>query len=345
MKDPIKQRDTGEFYLPKKPKTWDKEYAESFIKYLNLIFPVFKQAKEKSEFEFICTLIAFRGLQDPGWDPFENTIEIFEKINSVKTPDEISKINLYIWVYGHIIEASEPYEMLANLLRIIDGQRYSTTNFPDKDRGRHKVPQFPAAKIDALTTLAEKVNMQDCLIPINEIYDRELRNGIFHSDYSIYAGGLRIQKGYRELTRAETHTLINKSLGYFEAFKYLFNKSVSDYKEPIRIPMPAEFNIQTGIVRVRKGHGVIGVRDGWTREELAQGRSPLSLGKYKLHELEITKLDHTVDLFPEDTTQKLYDLYYKLYKWTPKFLRGRLNKWYKKKLKATEEKLIRSTVR
>jgi len=342
MTTPIKQKENGEFYLLKKPKGWDSEYADNLINYLNLISPLFNKAKEKSEFEFACTFIAFRGLQEPGWDPFENTIDIFEKIGSIKISDEVSKINLFLWVYGHIIEASEPYEIFANFLRIIDGQRYSIYNFPDKDRGKYKAPQFPADKIETLTELAEKVNMKDCLIPINDIFNKELRNGIFHSDYSLHQGGLRIHRNNRELSRAETHTLINKSLAYFQAIKFLYYKAISDYKSPVTIALPAEFNTPTGIVRVRKGYGLIGIRDNWSSEQLAQGRIPFSIGKYKWHELEILKHDHTVDLLPEDTTQKLWERYSKLYKWVPNFLRSSLNKLYKKKLNALQEKLIMS---
>lgn len=340
MKNPIIQNANGKFRFYKTPKNWNTDYATNLIRYLNLINPLFDKAKKKSQFEFISTLIAFRGLEDPGWDPFENTIEIFESIGKLKVKGEVQKINLFLWVYGHIIEASEPYEIFANFFRIIDGRRYSITNFPDKNRGKHKVPQFPPEKIEILTEIANKVNMADCLIPIKEIYDRDLRNGIFHSDYSIYDGGVRVHRNYKELNRDQTYLLINKALAYFEAIKYLYKKSISDYTEPIEIDLPKGFHSKKGIVMVRKGYGVIGVKDNWKKEQLTQGLIPFRIGKFKWHELKILERDQTISFLPYDKTQDVWDTYKRLRKLTPKFLRKHLNDWYDKKIKETEKKII-----
>lgn len=38
---------------------------------------------------------------------------------------------LFLWLYGHIIEASEPYEIAANLITIIDGERFNINNFKE----------------------------------------------------------------------------------------------------------------------------------------------------------------------------------------------------------------------
>lgn len=69
----IKQNSDGKFELIGSAKNWDSSYAENLTKYINLIHPLFKKAKETSEFEFISSLIAVRRLQEPGWNTFDNT--------------------------------------------------------------------------------------------------------------------------------------------------------------------------------------------------------------------------------------------------------------------------------
>jgi hypothetical protein len=339
-KDPIAINENGEFHFKIKTKGWNSDYAVSLIKYLNLLHPAFSKAKNRSDFEFITTLLGFRGMQDAGWDPFENTITIFNNISTLKPKDEQTKINLFLWVYGHIIEASEPYEILANFFRIINGERFSINNFPDIDRGKYQVPMFPAQKIDRLQELAEKINMQECLVPIKEIFNRQLRNGIFHSDYSIYKGGVRIKKDYLKLNADETYMILNKALAYIEAFKFLYNKSISDYKRSIEIPLPEGFFSPKGVVMVRKNHGVVGLKDNWTKEQLSLGCMPFRLSKLKLHERLILDIDPTIADFPVDKTESLHDLYIKLRSWVPKPFKHLVDSWYNKELKSTQKRLI-----
>lgn len=341
MKTEIKQNSSGEFYLSGSTKNMDSCYAENLIKYTNLIYPIFKKAKEIAEYEFISSLLAIRGLQGPGWDTFENTIKIFDSISPLKIKDEFSRINLFLWVYGHIVEASEPYELFANFLRIIDGERFSINNFPEKDRGKYKVPQFPIEKIENLKQLANKINMLDCLSPIIEIFNKDLRNSIFHSDYSIYNGCIRIRQSYKEFTRDETYDLLNKSLAYFQSLKFLYQKSISDYKEPKDILLPSSFNAKWGRIIVRKNYGVVGLRDNYSKEFLAQGFLPFRMGSFKDYEITILNMNDRIDFLPEDKVEIAWKQYMRLYKWCPNFLRKHLNHWNEKRKIKIKIKLIK----
>ncbi len=284
------------------------------------------------------SLLGIRGLQGPGWDTFENTIQIFDSISPLKIKDEFSKINLHLWVYGHIIEASEPYELYANFLRIIDGQRYANNNFPDKDRGKCKVHQFPIEKIETLNKLASNYNLQNCLIPLNEIFDKDLRNSIFHSDYSIYKGCLRIRKPLKGFSRTETYDLINRSMAYFQALKFLFEKSISDYKEPKDISLPDEFGAKMGKVIVRKNYGVVGLCDNI--DILPQGALPFRVGKFKDYEIVMLNQNNRLYLLPEDKTEIAWKQYNRLYTICPKILRKYLNTWNFKRINRIKNKLI-----
>lgn len=338
MKTAIIQNKEGKFVLTGSTKNWDSLYAEKLIEYINLINPLFEEAKKISEFEFIFSLLGFRGLQGPGWDTFENTIQIFDSISPLKIKDEFSRINLHLWVYGHIIEASEPYELYANFLRIIDGKRYTNNNFPDKDRGKYKAPQFPIEKIETLNKLASNYDLQNCLIPLNEIFDKDLRNSIFHSDYSIYKGCLRIRKPLKGFSRTETYDLINKSMAYFQALKFLFEKSISDYKEPKDVSLPDDFGAKMGKVIVRKNFGAVGLCDNI--DILPKGALPFRVGKFKDYEIVMLNQNNRLYLLPEDKTEIAWKQYNRLYMLCPKILRKYLDTWNFKRINKIKNKLI-----
>ena len=101
----------------------DPSYLEALPRYLTLFDPAFTKAKERSEFAFIQTLLAVRGLQDPGWKPYETSLSAINEICAVhaKAESYTAKRHLELWLFGHAIEASEPYEMLANLIDISQG--------------------------------------------------------------------------------------------------------------------------------------------------------------------------------------------------------------------------------
>jgi hypothetical protein len=78
----IISRINGEFTFKSLSKNTSKDFADNLIRYLNFIYPLFEKAKEKSDFEFICTLLHVRGIQE-SLDTFENTITIFDSINQI----------------------------------------------------------------------------------------------------------------------------------------------------------------------------------------------------------------------------------------------------------------------
>jgi hypothetical protein len=103
------------------------DHDEAAVRYLNGFDPVFAKARETSEFEFIFTLLRVSGLQGAGWDAYDSTLcaikaarELHELIPAGDEHFEKAR-HLQLWTYGHIVEASEPYAMLANLLDIIRG--------------------------------------------------------------------------------------------------------------------------------------------------------------------------------------------------------------------------------
>jgi hypothetical protein len=92
-------------------------YLEALPRYFTAFDLAFTRARERCEFEFLLSLFRVRGVQDAGWDPYETTLRAIPARRKVH--DQIEEFeaarHLQLWVYGHILEASEPYELLGRL--------------------------------------------------------------------------------------------------------------------------------------------------------------------------------------------------------------------------------------
>lgn len=312
----------GEWEFKTLPKDFNPIYKDSLLSYINSFSSLFDKAKVKSEFEFILTLLRFRGLQDPGWDPWENTIKTFDSLmRLLKIIKEFeTKRHLSLWLYCHIVEASEPYEIIANLINIIDDGRFKISNFPDKKRGNYEIPQYPSEKINKLIKMSEKINMSDSVFPFIDIFDRELRNAISHSDYSLYKGEVRINKKDPKIyNHDKIETLINKAIAYFDAIKFLIHIHIQNYKTPKVIPVSPEFSKdpkEKAITIIRKDYGLVGIRDNWNKEELNRGCIPFRIGRFHRYELDLLNNNPFLTILPKDKIKRINNIL----KILPKFI-------------------------
>src|SRR4030042_900013 len=266
----------GEFVATGVPKKFNKTYTDSIVKYLNCLDLLFEKSQQKSEFEFIFTLLRFRGIQYTKEDPYENSLETFDAI--MKLGNKIHgdpKINLFLWLYGHIVESSEPYEILANLLNICNGGRYQAYNFPRIRTKWGYRDQFPTEKIQKLEVLANKASMINVLEPIKYVFDKDLRNSIFHSDYSGFNGEIIINNPQKIYSAKVTQSLINKALAYHEVVKNLIRSYREGYKESKLIKVSPGFSPdpdEKAVLIIRENDGAIGMKDSWTKEEIKNGK-------------------------------------------------------------------------
>ena len=330
MREIFNKSQDGKYSFKIKTKNWNPTYCDSLINYLNYLAPLFQNAKKTNEFEYILTLLQYRGLSEPGYIPFDNTISIFTEIFALqdKIKDANQRLNITFWAYAHWVEASEPYELIANLFNVINGGRYSVSNFPKKASGKYQREQYPHEKIAQLKGIAQIVGLQNSLLPIEETYDRELRNSIFHSDYSIYNQEMR---SYQNFSGDETYEIINKFMAYYQALNYLYDTAIEEYEKPKLINIPPYFNqFQFAITMSRKKHGLVGIKDNHTREELANGFMPWHIVRLLGYELKMLKSDSTINQFPENKIEK----FNKFLKRTPRFIR----KIFRKQLNKIEDK-------
>jgi hypothetical protein len=316
---------------------WNQIYKESILKYLNSLDPLFEKAKVTSEFEFICTLLRVEGIKSAGWDPWENTIDVFDNIYRLASEIKDYKKQTYLslWLYGHIIEASQPYDLVANLINIIAGQRYHMQNFPDiVGKNKYSRPQTPSEKIRLLAEKAKFIAMPDSINPFDDVFDRELRNAIFHSDYSLFGDELRLTGAKLGVKKIYSHDelsgLFNKALAYFEAFKTLMSLYINSYQEPKIIPIHPGFSNdpeEKAITIVRKNHGLAGLKDNWTTDQIKKGKITFRFGRFLGYETNMLDKNTTLAVLPENRIKKIN----RVLKLLPNFLRKKIIGFVKKR--------------
>jgi hypothetical protein len=274
------------------------EHARALPRYLTVLDPVFTRAKGASEFDFLHSLIPVFSLQDAGWDPYETTIgAVTSTLDLIDNADDFTKArHLQLWLWGHILEASAPYELLARLLAVCGGQRPQATHFPDSDRG---VPPSPGRKIAALEATAAVLGIKDSIIPLREMWDRDLRNAVFHADYTLHGGALRIPRLSKEYTRDEIDRLVVRALCTHRALETLRSLRIGDYAAPTTISAGEFAPGEEAVVIIRQGHGAVGLKDAYSRDELARGAVPFRLGIFNDAERSLLEANPELAILPE----------------------------------------------
>ena len=166
--------------------------------------------------------------------------------------------HLRMWIYGHIVEASEPYELVANLLDITDGGTFVTAQFPDKN-GR---PESPGSKVTSIEERAARLGYINVAVPFRERWDRELRNAVFHSDYALHGTELRLPLRGSVRSQAEMNHLASVANASHDALVMIRRYYIEGYGESREIPVGqfCDDPKERAAIVVREGHGLIGVR-------------------------------------------------------------------------------------
>jgi hypothetical protein len=270
----------------------DGVHDKAVPRYLAALDPAFTKAHEQCESEFVKALLRVSSLQDAGWDPYETTLRAIPAILQLHAliPEgeeyyEMSR-HLALWTYGHIIEASEPYAILGDMLDIAGGGWFKgAMRFPDLPARRQRegesplqVPKRPQRfldeKLPELERLAEAIGESGVLDPIREVWDRDLRNAVFHADYSIHGGETRIPAKGKRYSHDELQTLVNLALAYHNALAVIHEVHIQSYTEPVAVrlhPEIASAPDEEMVVMVREGRGAIGLRYVYTPEQVAAG--------------------------------------------------------------------------
>jgi hypothetical protein len=285
-------------------KGWASNYQKAVEDYVTLWDELFEKAQETDEFQFIFALLRVRGIVYPGWDTFENTIDAFEgTMKAARKVDGTRRLNILLWLYGHIVEASDHYEIIANMVNIAGGGSYRAWNFPKIKTRRGMREQTPNEKILEIKKRCVSLGLKDYSKPFADVLDKDLRNAVYHSDYSVHMAVVRFRSadGYDIEYDAETTNLkVNQAMALHETIKNLFRGCTASYTEPKIIDASPGFSPGQPMkaqVIVRKKHGVMAI------QETPNNAGSFACGIYKPGEQE--KIRKGIYLLPPSRTDRL----------------------------------------
>lgn len=182
-------------------------FSDRIRHYAEILNPLFwDEAYNRVDrmFEWACTLVRVTGLKTIGWDSYLESIKMLEDLTQLRHlelpedrfqhPDD-TKMRLALLGYAYTVEMSGPYDLLANLLRLRLGKKYSIEPLAHLNSVRKftangkKVKRIrlatPTAKIDEIKRMAEAAGVPEVGEALGEIYDAKIRNAVFHADYAI----------------------------------------------------------------------------------------------------------------------------------------------------------------
>lgn len=275
-------------------------FKDALPRYCTALDRAFVKAREKCEFEFLLTLFRIRGTDNRGiGDAYETTLRAMPLLYEVhnKTENYEAARHLQLWIYGHIVEASEPYEILSNLVNVSLGERFSGQFYPYKVR--ENKPVSPGTKIAQIERAAIRAGIPEVVTPLKEIWDQNLRNAISHSDYILHGSDV-LTRG-RKYTHEEIMTVVTRAFVYHQALSILYKAHIESYDEPKTITVHPAFSKKRGekaVVIVREGHGAAGLKAALTKEEIARGEIYWRLGRFTSKEIDILNSNPTLALLP-----------------------------------------------
>ena len=189
-------------------------YKKSFRHFAEILNPIFDPTSHMEVnrlFEFVCALVRAGGALDQGWDPLYESMATLEDLGGLAKlnlpaeqfpyPDR-TRARLALLSYCHLTEMDLPYTIVANLLRLRIGKNYDDDPFrglivvQKRKNGKVLFPT-PGKKISEIKKLAQEANLSLIGEAFDSIYDKVIRNAVYHSDYTLEAGEFRFLKAYR----------------------------------------------------------------------------------------------------------------------------------------------------
>ncbi|GAB3890070.1 hypothetical protein [Spirosoma agri] len=211
---------------------------EEVIDELKLLFD---EAKQRSEFELVLTLINYRGMGTHKLTT--NLHEWFEALDFYKrlyiSHTDKEKTRMGALLYSTFFENSDFYNIIGSLCKVKMGYRGSSYLFW-KTKKYERVLGI-GEKQEFLLELLFDANKHNIVKFFKENYFKEIRNTFFHSAYSlgndnyilhetepIYIGGIG-QSSFE--INGFFYPKINNVISFFESFRDLYLNAFASYKE------------------------------------------------------------------------------------------------------------------
>jgi hypothetical protein len=203
---------------------------------------LFWAAFDKSPFEVICAMLRVSGMQDADWDPFEESKVAFEDYNAILRFEDAVLSSAGRWrvgllMYCQAVEMTAPQEFLANLLRILNGEKYHIKPFGSLGRANKKkifswVPPSAPVKYRELKRLANQCNQMALCNYIDQFFNEDVRNAFSHSDYVFSGNQFRwTECGLPQQLPVDVVNLITQNCyRFFSALLWLHSRVLVDLR-------------------------------------------------------------------------------------------------------------------
>lgn len=198
-------------------------------------------------FEWACTMVRVTGIKDTGWDSYTESIALLEDLKQLMSlelpkdrfPNPVNtQARLALIAYSHMIEMSVPYELLANLLRLRMGMKYSVEPLSHLNRlesakvngvkAKRVKTASPLKKINEIDKMSAKAGVPDVGAALRGIYNGTIRNAVYHSDYAVHADSFRLLSGfhYSRKERVNTPLITFDELGEITSDAFAFHSAL-----------------------------------------------------------------------------------------------------------------------
>jgi hypothetical protein len=192
---------------------------------------LFDEARQRNEFEFVLTLINYRGI---GKEDITNLYEWFDAIDSYKgmyaTLTSKKKTRIGALLYCTFFENNDFYNIIGSLCKISLGYRGSSYLYY-KARKQERL-LGTGEKIDLILELLNDCGKHELITFFTTVHVKQIRNSFFHSAYSLM-GDYYIMHDTEEIevagqwsrsfdVPAYFYPKVEAVIAYFDAFKSFF---------------------------------------------------------------------------------------------------------------------------
>jgi hypothetical protein len=230
-----------------------------YAEILNDLFDLTPHMNSLRLFEFVCTLVRAGGLELGGIDPWYESRAIIDDLTNLSALDlpagrfpnpTKTQTRLSLLSYCTLTEMDLPYILVANLLRLRSGDKYTIDPFSDlAQRRRSKeghpfgnvVPPSANQKLRRITELATRASMENVSAALREVHDSVIRNAVYHSDFVLQDTSLLIRKASRlskkeggytpRVALDELQDLITDAFAFYNALFSLYERCVRSFKD------------------------------------------------------------------------------------------------------------------
>ncbi len=186
--------------------------------------------------EVLYAVVRVSGMSGPGWDPFDESLRAFSDYNVLlkaaeKEGDKTRHMRLKLLYYCHLVEVSAPLDLIYNLLRIKSGQKYHIKPFHNLYKTRknrtHKIPPVVNEKIRELHRMASDEGDKELIDLFKTIYNDEIRNSFFHSDYCLTNAQYRWTESgpANSMNLDRLDFLIESAIAYYKAIFHIWDQA------------------------------------------------------------------------------------------------------------------------